>query len=163
MPRYIFPGSLALLGLAVFVLSVIPVLFPGRRPVPGAICIANLKQQQAALQQYAIDYNDHLPNAQWADRLTNTYLKGDWAFRCPMQKKPGFGYAFNASLVGKSLEQVTEPERMALIFESTNSEKNALSTNSHFSTRHEGQGYVYFVRGGIASLDTASFKERVKP
>ena len=80
-------------------------------------CQSNLKQIGLALQQYAQDYDEHLPLRRWETPLLD-YTK-ESIFQCPSAETNATGetgdYFFNNRFLGEPLGKITSPNTLIFV------------------------------------------------
>jgi hypothetical protein len=119
------------LGVLCVVVTVgifIPVV--GYDPVPDRATLSNTKQLALGALMYANDFDDRLPlAANWMDGLAKYQEWGGLyhAPDLPKANRDGYGFALRKRLAGKSLSEVIEPGKTAMIFESILLQRNAVS------------------------------------
>jgi hypothetical protein len=87
------------------------------------VCRFHNKTLFSAIQMYAADYDDTLPEASSWCELVSPYIKDpgeklEWVFLCPKARKLQCAYAYNDSLNRAKLSQITQPENLIALFES---------------------------------------------
>ncbi len=82
----------------------LPAISMARSKARQVQCTNNLKQIGLSLAQYASDYGDHLPDAQWCDRIMH-YAGSRKIFTCPESAPGQYSYAFNENMLGKKFQQ----------------------------------------------------------
>ena len=95
--------------------------------------MTNAGQLARALQMYAQDYDDHLPQASSWVTSTGRYIRTIPASRTPALRCPSvpgtdpsaIGYAFNAELSGKSRASVGALALARLVYDTTSKAPNA--------------------------------------
>ena len=96
-------------------------------------CIGHLNQLAVAFKSYARDHNGKLPDASiWVDDLSR-YIESDsdkhGVFRCPGDRGAGrSSYAMNRNLSGKRLQDISDPARTVLLYETKQSGANPAGT-----------------------------------
>jgi prepilin-type processing-associated H-X9-DG protein len=109
-------------------------------------CITNLRMCATAMVAYSIDFDDRLPSAGWID-ATTPYLKNDseknWIGRCG-EVKGGFGQAFDRRRVGAKVSKAHE-DTTDLLFDSSDTTRNAVEGLGTFAARHGGKGNIAFL------------------
>lgn len=117
-------------------------------------CAQNLLRLRTSFLVYANDWDDVLPQSDWNLALT-PYLSdiqtGKTAvLRCPAVKEgAGVGYAYNAVLVGASLNAVAAPDATALFFDTANLAANVVATYPVASSRRHGGDCVVYLSGRV--------------
>lgn len=127
----VWSGLLVLAILAVIALFLIPVYtHPGGASMAN-ICLSQVKQQATGILIYRADHNERIPlRDNWMDALI-PYVKMDAIFHCPAvqeanDKNPHlYGYSLNSGLSGVDAEKIANPERVALLYDSSNLARNA--------------------------------------
>jgi hypothetical protein len=93
-----------------------------RESVDGSPCAAHQHAILIAIRLYADDHDGHLPPAiAWNAYLTGGgYIMHEDTFHCPDAERlgsPGYDYAYNPALAGKSVSAFREPSRVIAIFD----------------------------------------------
>ncbi len=157
MSRPRFWVMLTVIGVLLFcgILTFFPVYGYPKTKARAGQCMSNVKQNAVALQLYASDYNELLPDRDlWMDAIV-PYTKHE-PFHCPDLMKAGrmdeYGYCVNASL--KTLHNLPSPEVTPLVFESVNLARNASGGIDSLPKpgRHEGSNSVAFADGHAKKL-----------
>lgn len=112
-------------------------------------CATNLKRLHDSLIAYANDNDDNFPAADWTDATAPYLALSGASFRCPSVEDAGFGYAFNAALVGGNLNSVATPDATALFFDSPNLTPNVVSAYPGPTSGRHGGDVVAFVSGRV--------------
>jgi hypothetical protein len=121
-------GALVFLGFILLGLGMSRFMVAGRGEMQSQFCVDNLRAAHRGLELYSQDYDQTLPrSAVWMDKAT-PYLKNRAELKCPVVRivnPTGFGYAFNSKLSGSRTSKIDTPATTALVFESTNLQRNA--------------------------------------
>ena len=158
--RSSFPVAIAVVlgccgGGFVLIMVLAALLFPvfaqARDKAREITCISNLKQIGLATMMYSQDYDERFPPGDWMDSV-KPYVKNEQIFHCPSVTKnldsPSFGYAYNSHLIKASLSKISVPNRVYLIFDSTDLTRNAVSPGDNVaSARHLGGANYAFADG----------------
>lgn len=148
---------LAVIGVLLFcgVLTFFPTYGYPKTLARASQCMSNAKQSAVALQLYASDYNQLLPDRDlWMDAIV-PYTKNE-PFRCPNLMKDGrtdeYGYCLNASV--KTFRNLPSPDVTPLVFESVNLARNASGGIDSLPKpgRHEGSNSIAFADGHAKKL-----------
>jgi hypothetical protein len=119
---------LLLAGLAIMGALLFPVFAQARERARQAICLSNVKQLSLAMQMYAQDYDDRLPQrANWMDSL-ELYVKNEAVLHCPSVRQDSptsYGYAFNSALGGKKRSKLPGLATTPALYDSSNLARNA--------------------------------------
>lgn len=106
----------------------LPIFRQATNSTQAKLSLENLRKLNAAMRMYWTDNQDAFPPAgTWMDKL-GLYVDDDLTFASPVQRRldaTTFGYALNKELPGKKVNSVTDPSKMAMIFDSTNVKRNA--------------------------------------
>ncbi len=124
--------------------------------------LSNLKQIALAVEMYAQDHHEQMPDAdQWVDQVS-PYLVGKAVppserehtlaalLRDPSAPQgEKWSYAFNRNLSGVKLADIKNPAETVLLFESTTGVKNAADTGQSVPRggRHNAGDYYAFAEG----------------
>ena len=115
-------------------------------------CYARVRNQSQGLLAYAVDTDGRFPPRRvWMD-ATAPYRrdpseKDMGSFRCPNAPKGGYGYAFNAALLGATVP--LSPETAPLTYDSVNLSRNASDRFLSLPRpgRHEGRNAIGYADG----------------
>jgi hypothetical protein len=148
---------------AVGTFCVIVVLFLASVPVGSSkeqakrsSCLSNVKMQAAALQIYAADYDERLPNRDsWMDAITpyGKFKTYPVCYEVSKLKHPQYiGYCFNRQL--SNSEFPADLQTTPLVFESTNMARNASGGLESLPVpgRHFGSNNVAYADGYAKSV-----------
>jgi len=113
--------GLSLVGFLVFPIAM-AVLFPvfarAREAARKATCVADVNGLTLGALAYARDHNDRLPPADtWSDDIL-PYVKDRRVFVCPNARGASSAYAYNRAVAGLALNEIADPQRTVLIYES---------------------------------------------
>jgi hypothetical protein len=105
---------------------------------------------------YAEDHSGRLPQAsRWVDAV-QPYIKDRRVFGCPSNPASGrVGYGFNASLSGKRLRDIRDPDRTVMVFEAASPGANPTGASDGAVwcvQREDGSADVITVSGNISVL-----------
>src|SRR6266571_1849729 len=77
--------------IAILAAILFPVFARAREKARQTTCMSNLKQIGLALMQYAQDYDEHWPSADWwgYKKVIMPYTKADLVFKCPSEGSYG--------------------------------------------------------------------------
>lgn len=122
---YVSLGTIAILSAAV----IYPVVQAAR---PSPVCnqaLSRIKQAALACQLYATDHDDHLPRERnWMDDIEKYVGDEPDVLRSPIAPPGEFGIGFRRGAGTAKLDSITKPNLFALLFDSTNTKKNACGT-----------------------------------
>jgi prepilin-type N-terminal cleavage/methylation domain-containing protein/prepilin-type processing-associated H-X9-DG protein len=139
--------------IAILAAILFPVFAKAREKSRQTQCLNNQRQIAIALQMYAEDHDEMLPEA--ASAWQSVSLPAG-VLQCPtLGKKVRIGYGFNANLSGAALGDIPEPATMALIADSL-SPSNQIVFYSDADRRHTGKAIWSFVDGHVALARNAS-------
>lgn len=130
-----------LVSLAVFVYLFLPDLLGQRGPKTR--CISNLKQLSTSLHIYADAHDQRMPASEWAD-VVNSYAQ-DWELHtCDKVKarRLKWGYAFNWSFLGVETDEVTDPSKSVLLFETDALAKSVIANLAALGTPRHGDRVI---------------------
>jgi prepilin-type processing-associated H-X9-DG protein len=131
----------------------LPALAKAKEKAIQINCLNNMKQLGLAAVLYANDNNDQLPQpAKWSDAVSK-YVSSTNVFHCPADSRPGFSYAFNQKLEGKSLKQV-DPKTV-LLFESDGGWNNFGGPEQLNPNRHHTRVNVAFADGSVRMMSSS--------
>ena len=113
--------NIILVGLfyALILGAILYPITPHRTKSRATTCFSNVKQAALGLWMYSHDYDDHFPRATECMDSTYPYVKDKSVYRCPQNhstRPTDFGYAFNASLSLKSLDNYKTPEKVVMLY-----------------------------------------------
>jgi len=122
------------------------------RPTKKTLCLSNIKQMTTGLLIYAEDNGERLPSANWMD-IAEQEQKASRPFRCSELPKPSpdaYGYAMHKRMVGRQLKKLKEPEKVIMLFESTDLGRNVVGdlTLMPVPGRHNGSN-ISFADGHV--------------
>jgi hypothetical protein len=138
------------------------------------LCETRLGRLAAALQLYLERYDNLLPPPQnWCDALEDMVPPSQRAFvfHCPkLEGKGGYGYAFNAYAwdsehnVPHWHPEMYPPSEVVLIYETTQTKRNAVGTGKDIPNpgRHNGYNLFLFADGSTMALSPEEFKEMLE-
>lgn len=118
-------------GIGFVLLLLVAVLFPLWPPsdkhIIDTACLSNMKHIGNMLALYAEDNHQRLPLDNWMD-ATKAYRKNEDLLTCPVVRRSGgmFGYALNASVVGKAMTSLGDPRKEVMAFETAALAKNVV-------------------------------------
>ncbi len=127
-----------------------------------------------ALQLYLERYDNLLPPPKnWCDALEDFIPPSQrpFAFHCPkLEGKGGYGFAFNAYAwdsqhnVPRWHPEMYPPNEVVLIYETTQTKRNAVGTGKDIQNpgRHDGYNLVLFANGSVMALTPEEFKEMLE-
>jgi hypothetical protein len=122
--------------------------FLGQRMAPlrayaaSQTCQSSVHYLARGMQIYATDYEDRLPLAEnWMDSVL-IYGAEERHLHCPTVSKPleaQFGYAMNSVVSGKEQNKIDAPDKMPLVYDSSDLTRNAHDERSSLPVpaRHE--------------------------
>ncbi|MBM3477235.1 MAG: hypothetical protein FJX75_28545 [Armatimonadetes bacterium] len=99
-------------------------------PPGGAIaaeCGSHLQRLARAINMYGVDYDDHLPLAQYWCDATYPYVLSKDLYCCPAKPEVP-GYAFNRNLSGARTRDLDQSGFLVLLFDSSAGRMNAADT-----------------------------------
>lgn len=138
----VLPLVVGLFGLILMALM-FPVFDKARGQALEASCQSNLKQLALAAMQYAQDYDEIYPSADFETEL-QPYLYSETVFECPA----GGGYAINPDIVRKPLRDVANPAETTLFFETED--------GSTPSFPHQGSMNIAWADGHVTEVEEGS-------
>lgn len=130
-----------------------PVFKQAKEAAKRTACLANLNQLSRAMQMYAGDISDRLPQSNWCDALIE-YVYDVSAFTCPALDEP-FGYTYNRAIVGKRVAEIESPATTPLVFDGPGG-ANSIGDLSLVKHRHLEKACLGYLKGpavAIASED----------
>jgi len=104
-------------GMDIMKLFLQPMMGQARDKARQAACTSNVKQLGLALVMYEADHDNVLPGEDWAKELF-PYLKNAAIYKCPSRPETQVAYAFNEKLIGANIEDIPNPARVVVLFES---------------------------------------------
>ena len=153
-------GCLSLLIVPILAAILFPVFAKSRDKAREVSCLSNEKLMGLALMQYAQDNDNLLPSQpNWMD-ATKPYMGGDErAFHCPTasgQDLSKYGYAFNSSARSQNISKIASPEKVPMVFDSDNLDRNATDAGSSLPSppRHGDGNNVVFADGSARTVKT---------
>lgn len=158
-------GLVGCSGVAVLAAILFPVFSQTKIAAIRTACLSNVKQQSLGVVMYSNDYDEKLPNtSKWVD-ATFAYTKADAIYRCPKVPAGEYGYAFNADLLGKSLRKLPAPSDSIIIFESTDTSRNATGKlkREAIAERHGPKASFGFADGHCKSMSRGQVRPTVVP
>jgi len=122
---------------------------------PGDLCVSNVKQISAGMIMYSQDYDDVLPLKKEWSTIVSPYVKSKSMFHCPSVPKDKFGYAYNFVCSSHNTTQLGPLEKMAVIFDSTQLQKDNVTTLVSLPRpgRHEGKDTIGYLDGHVKATD----------
>ena len=153
----------ALLLMAIIgALWILPDLRSGRTSKQTAGCLSNLGELAQASLAYAADFDDHLPNGPWIDKLRpykKSLIDEDLIFSCPVERRlnPAMsGYALNKAIAGVRRSMIATANSTYLFFDSADAHPNAIADPTDLPSpgRHEHgrANNVVFVDGHVKTI-----------
>ncbi|MBC8065234.1 MAG: hypothetical protein H7Y17_10415 [Chlorobia bacterium] len=116
-------------GVVVLAAILFPVFSQAKLAAKQSQSLSNVKQSSLAAIMYASDYDEKMPPAEkWID-LTEVYARNPAIYHSPASEGPPnerYGYAFRAELSRKDTKKILDPQRWAMIFDSTKTGRNAV-------------------------------------
>lgn len=151
--------NIILVGLfyALILGAILYPITPHRTKSRATTCFSNVKQAALGLWMYSHDYDDHFPRATECMDSTYPYVKDKSVYRCPQNhstRPTDFGYAFNASLSLKSLDNYKTPEKVVMLYDANDLRWNANApgrTGVANPSRHQGADFFGFADGHAQS------------
>ncbi|MCW3097886.1 MAG: hypothetical protein JWL77_3504 [Chthonomonadaceae bacterium] len=111
-----------------FVWLTVTTITQPRNPARRISCLSNMKQAQLGVLMYQEDYDGRFPPAsQWMD-VTLSYVKDKNVYRCPdlhSSQPTDYGHGFNASLSLQPREKYKAPEKVIMLYDSSDLRWNA--------------------------------------
>lgn len=138
------------------------------------LCESRLGRLAVALQLYLERYDNLLPPAEsWCDALEDMVppSQRQHVFHCPKTEgKGGYGYAFNAYAWDKEHNspkwhpEMYPPSEVVLIYETTQTKRNAVGTGNDIPDpgRHNGYNLFLFADGSTMKLTPDEFREMLE-
>jgi prepilin-type processing-associated H-X9-DG protein len=118
-------------------------------------CQMNLKQLATGLLMYAEDYSGRLPPAASWSAAIRTFNNNPEVFHCPIRTRQRFGYAFNSRLSGATIDNIKTPEKVPMLFETSQDRDNAADPVVSFVAPHNGISNVAYADGHVKAVRTA--------
>lgn len=152
---WIVLGLLAICGCGIVpILAAIlfPVFAQARFAAQKSATLSNSKQSALGVLMYTADWDDRLPPAdKWMD-ATLPYSKTDMVFKSILaagDNPDKFGFAFRKDLGRKKTMDYPDPDRWAMIFDSTLTQRNATSNLETLPDpeRYLGTNIIAFLDG----------------
>lgn len=150
-------GGMCLIVM-VFAVLLMPVFMRAKNDAQVRGCAGNARQLGIAMNLYAGENDDTLPLDNWTDSLRQ-YEDDSLVYSCPVQRRMDpetFGYAFFKPVVGKKLSDIGSPNTTPLVFDSTNTAKNAVADTDTMPKpgRHDNgnANVVCFVNGSTRTV-----------
>lgn len=151
----VLAAAAILLALA---LILTPALRRARDSALATRCLANVRQNAAAMLLYAEENDGGLPGAaDWMDRTARYAPFGpddpDTTYRCPAVPRGRYGYAMAERLGFARVAQIKTPERQPMLFESGDLSRNARSKDLSLPNppRH-ARSMVAYADGRVAGV-----------
>ncbi len=138
------------------------------------LCESRLGRLALALQLYLERYDNLLPPPQnWCDALEDMVppSQRSFVFHCPkLEGVSGYGFAFNAYAwdeehkVPRWLPEMYPQSQVVLIYETTQTKRNAFGTGKDIPKRgrHNGYNLFLFADGSTMALTPSDFKEMLE-
>jgi prepilin-type processing-associated H-X9-DG protein len=153
-------GCLAL--IAFFAAILFPVFAQARLKARQVACLSHVAEMARAAQLYAEDHNEVYPASNaWMDSLTPYIGKSQkvstisttTVFHCPSVAAEGYGYAYNSLMSQKALADISKPNEIIMLYDSSDLARNASDpvTSLPSPPRHIGNN-IGFVDGHVRSL-----------
>ena len=135
-----------------------PVFERARESARKASCLSNVKNLSLAMQMYAADNDDSLPEASgWVEALMD-YIMDESVLKCPDDESEATcSYGMNEALSGKSLAELANPEEVVVFFETANPGDNPVGGAEDVvdPPRHMGGNNYGFGDGHATWLEEA--------
>lgn len=129
-----------------------PVFVRAREAAVRQTCIAQAGQVATGVLIYAGDHDGGLPAADtWCDDLL-PYVKRRGIFVCPGTPKTSSSFAYNRALAGHPLNEIPDPARTVLIYESKLGWNGAGGPETMASAFRAKPGYVIGFADGHATF-----------
>jgi prepilin-type processing-associated H-X9-DG protein len=127
-----------------------PVFTRAREKARQASCQANLSQLSMAVQQYATDHQNTLPDATTWQQDISQYVGGNTQlFTCPSTQQSGTSYTFNPALSRVPLSAIADPSAVPMIYD---------SGLAHGAGPHAHGGNVAYVDGHAKWVADSAFR-----
>jgi hypothetical protein len=129
-----------------------PVFHRAKDADPMRSCKSFLKSQGVGILLYSDDSDGRLPTrAKWMDKIGN-YMHDEQAFHCDKVTSGEYGYAFNPTLAGASLN--SSDANLPMIYDSVAKGRSAVAPPSSMPAppRHEGENNVVYTDGRVPRL-----------
>lgn len=155
---------LLVVGGSILAAILFPVFAQAREKARRSACLSNLSRIGLASLMYAQDYDDKLPpSTQWMDRLKR-YTRTENLYHCPSVAPGGdrsdpsrpYGYAMDSRVSGKSTMKMKTPANVVLVYDSTNTARNATDAGASRAARHVGGASVGYVDGHVKYVKTGA-------
>jgi len=140
-----------------------PIFDPGRERWQQLTCQSQLRLMSNASLMYAQDNDNKLPpSSQWMDRLERYTGHFEGLYDCPIvapggdQSDPSrsYGYAMDSRLSGKSVKTIKTPQYVILLYDSTNTTRNATDAGTSRAARHVNGANVGYADGHVKHVKT---------
>jgi hypothetical protein len=161
-------GVLAICGCGI-VPIIAAILFPvfaqARFAAQKTATISHSKQSALGVIMYSVDFNDRLPPAEtWMD-ATFPYTKNKEAYKSILAAGDDpnkFGLAFRKDLGRKKIIDFDDPERWAMIFDSTLTKWNASSNLETLPSpgRYQGVNIIAFLDGHAKATKDENLRQK---
>ncbi len=132
-----------LAAVAIVAAIVFPVFGRARERAQGAACLNNVRQLTMALQMYATEHGEKLPNAESWEEDISEYLFNEEILTC---RTTGKHYSFNRKLSGVDLRDIRKPAEVPLLWEPALDAEGLVGP-------HMGQFNVGYVDGHARMVD----------
>jgi len=133
---------------AYFATGIVHLVQSARESSETARCMSNVKDLTVALEVYAGDNDERLPEAAKWSSVINRQSEGPF-LECPATDHKA-GYAFDSLLSTVNAELVDKPSETILIYDSANPPGNANDELTSFDPRHNAhRGYVGYLDGHV--------------
>lgn len=141
----------------------IPVIARGGEQAGGEEaeqCRRHLKLLAQAIHRYAQAHGGALPGQNWVDEIAQ-YLENQDVLRCPARPELAVGYAMNDKLIGALMQELVDPERTVLLFETTLDAANPAGGPEAVPAAgvHEDGINVLFLNGVVEWMPVAEARE----
>ena len=103
-----------LAALAIVAAILFPVFGRAKDKAQATACLSNVRQLTMALQMYATEHGEKLPNAESWEEDSSEYLFNEEILTCPTTGKH---YVFNRKLSGVDLRDIRKPAEVPLLWE----------------------------------------------
>jgi hypothetical protein len=111
-------SGMILLTMLIMIAMILPLIGVGRSPFKWAKSIRNIRMICLATNLYCDDNEGSFPPAEnWPDAL-NPYIGNEKILVSPFAPEAGRAWAMNKNLDGRKIQDIKQPDRTVLIFES---------------------------------------------
>jgi len=102
-----------------------PMFMRSRESAQKAVCLSNIKNLALAMQMWLADHNDEFPKTErWVEELM-PYIGNEGVLKCPGDESGArSSYALNKAVIGKRLQDVSDPAALVVFYETANPGEN---------------------------------------